>query len=296
MGYSSKKNFSPLTDSIGLVIDGCGNSYEKKYYVNGAYIDLCGLSVEDYMMNPCCCGSNSGNVTPSKTQNKITVVSVVDEETGVIYYQATSNYPVTSNLKISVKSNTGVITELNIYVGETQSAKEVGESVDIMTVTLDVTEDDSYKYVPAIEGSIMEYMIYAGAPTKEFLNNITSAAVKEFANVSMTSNSTIDISFIIPGTDVNYNAMSDADFEEFCENNQHAFVIVMPVEIYDNGLYTVTNYGGDDMKEKFVKEGNVTIDNVKYVVVAEYGVEDIMPYVPLYQKDNEFIYKFSLIK
>ena len=296
MGYSSKKNFSPLTDDIGLIIDGCGNSHEKKYYVNGMYIDLCGLSVEGYMTNPCCGGSNSGEVTPSKSQNKITVTSVVDEESGVIYYQANASYPVTSTLKISVKSSTGVVTELEIYVGETQSKQEVGESVDILTVVLDVTEDDNYKYVPTIEGNVMEYMVYVGTPVKSYLNNLSGAKVQEMDSVSMSLDATIDITFIVPGTDVNYNAMNDADFEAFCEENQHAFVIAMPTELYENGLYAIANYGGDDMKEKFVRAGNVTIDSVGYTVISEYGVEDIMPYVPLYGQDNEFIYKFSLIK
>ena len=32
MGYASNNKFHPLTDDINLVIDGCGETYEKKYY------------------------------------------------------------------------------------------------------------------------------------------------------------------------------------------------------------------------------------------------------------------------
>jgi hypothetical protein len=297
MGYSSKKQFSPLSDEIGQVIDGCGNSYEKKYYVNGTYIDLCGLSVEAYMTNPCCGGSNEGGSSqPSKTKNKIIITATVDEETGVVYYQATSSYPVASNLKISVKSNTGAITVLDMFVGDTESKAEIGDSADIMTAIFNIDEDDNYTYIAAIEGIVMDYTVYVGAPLKSYLNILNGDKIKAFDSASMSLDTTIDIEFTVPATDVNYNIMNDADFDEFCKENQHAFVIALPTELYDRDSYLIVNYGNDDVKGKFVREGKVTIDNTSYTVIAEYGTDDIMPYVPLYGEENKFIYKFSLIK
>ena len=52
MGYGGKNfNFFGYTDENGVVFDGCGNTSEDKHYYNGMYIDLCGMSVEEYMKN-----------------------------------------------------------------------------------------------------------------------------------------------------------------------------------------------------------------------------------------------------
>lgn len=295
MGYTSKNKFSPLTDIIGLVIDGCGNDYNDKHYYNGKYIDLCGLPVEEYMKNPCCGGGGSGdNPTPSKTKNQITVVAIQDEETGMIFYRAKASYAVTSNLKIQVESTTGVITELDIYAGEIESKPEVGDSMEIVTIKLDVTEDDNYKYVPLKEGEIMEYDVYGGSLLKSWLPSINEGDIKGFSNFKMTPNTTVDLKFIVPATDFNYNNVSDEIFNKFCEENQYSFVLILPSSIYNENKYTITNYGGDDVKGKFGKEGNITFGDEDFVVLAEYGKDDIMPYVPLYNEEHMFEYKFTL--
>ena len=297
MGYTSKKNFSPLTDEIGLVIDGCGNTYEDKHYYNGTYIDLCGLSVEDYMTNPCCGGSGSGGGSePDKIQNTITVIARQDEASGYIYYQAFAVYPVTSKLKISVQSTSGVITELDIYVGEVESKPEIGDTLEINEVFSNIIADDNYEYVVLKEGDAMKYDIYIGVILKNELYNLRENNVKEFNMVSMEMNNSIDANFVIPATDVNYNNMGDDEFNAFCEENQHAFVFVVPQNIYADNAYSITNYGGDDVKDKFGKEGNISINEKQYIVLAEYGKDDIMPFVPLYNEEHMFTYKFSLNK
>ena len=93
MGYSNNRNVLPLTEKNNFYTDGCGRNYESKYYVNGAYIDLCGLTPEEYMNNPCCGGNSNSGSNSGKAKNNIQIISY--EENGVIYYQAIADYPVT---------------------------------------------------------------------------------------------------------------------------------------------------------------------------------------------------------
>ena len=130
MGYASNTKFSPLTDDINLSIDGCGETHENKYYVNGTYIDLCGLPIEEYMKNPFCnCGDNGNkedeDVEDKKPVNEVLVKSFTDE-TGLVYYQAIAKFAVTSDIKIIVSSTTDVIVELNISTGEVASSVKKG--------------------------------------------------------------------------------------------------------------------------------------------------------------------------
>ena len=76
MGYYNKFNPSDKSNFY-TPVDGCGGTYEDKYYVNGMYVDLCGLSIEEYMKNPCCCGGSGNNedVDPVKPTNEILVKS-----------------------------------------------------------------------------------------------------------------------------------------------------------------------------------------------------------------------------
>lgn len=304
MGYSSNKRFSPLTDSIRLVIDGCGNTYEDKYYVNGTYIDFCGLSVEDYMKNPCCGGGGSGSGSENtKPKNNIKVISY--EAEGYVYYQAIATYPVTSNIKIRVSnSETDTVTELDIYAGETESDPERGESLKIKDVTVDVKEDDDFMYTPTIgdnEGDdpetedIMHY-IYVATLHLDELKALDVETIKTLQSFTMNEGTTVDIKYIIPPTDVDCGDMEIEEFEKFCIDNQYAFALIFPKKIYDNNAYIISNYGGVDIKKNFVLDSTYVIDSEDYVCLVEKATDDMMPFVPLYQEELIYEYKLTLNK
>ena len=81
MGYNNNRT-SPFHNYYS---DGCGSTNNEKYYVNGTFIDLCGLSVEEYMKNPCCCtGSGNNNQEGVKITNSIMIKSF-ENENDVIY-------------------------------------------------------------------------------------------------------------------------------------------------------------------------------------------------------------------
>lgn len=292
MGYSSNKRFSPLTDSIGLPIDGCGDTYEKKYYVNGTYIDLCGLSIEDYMSNPCC-GGNGGSDVVTKPVNEIIVKSF--EENGIVYYQAYAKFAVTSNIKITVASAHGAVTVLDLYAGQIKSEPERGETLAFTSVVLDVEEDENYKYISS-DGTHTTYDVYVATLHTKDLNELDAADIQTFQKTNMEADTTIDINYVIPGTDFNYNLVEDiAEFEKFCAENQHCFALVLPKDVYDKKMYSITNYGGSDVTKLFVKEGGeFNVDDNTVVCLVEKATDDITPFVPLYQEDLSYSYKLTL--
>lgn len=294
MGYSKNK-FSPLTDDINLIIDGCGNTYEKKYYVNGTYIDLCGMTVEEYMKNPCCCNGGSGsgdNDEPSKILNEILVKSFNDEN-NVIYYQAYAQFAVTSNIQVTVVSTSGVATVLDLYVGDKKSLPEIGETLDFSEISLNVREDMNYEYMPVLESSKTAYDIYTNAVQ---LSN-TNVLIEDFDKQTMEEGTTVDIVFTIPGTDYNYYDIEDMDeFHNFCVKNQYSLVLCIPKSLYDNKQYIISNYAGSDVTYKFNIEKELIIDNIGYVYLVEKGTDDIMPFVPLYNEELVYEYKLTLNK
>lgn len=306
MGYSSNKKFSTATDMIGVIIDGCGNTHEDKYYVNGAYIDLCGLSVKDYMNNPCC-GNNGGNSNSGSNNGKVKNIIKVEsyELDGKIYYQATATYPVTSILKIRVgNSDTETITELDLFPGEIKSNPEIGDSLHIKDISVDVTEDDNFQYTPTNGNEDngtespeeMTYTIYVATLHIDEIKTLNDESIKQLESFLMNGGSTVDLKYIISGTDVEINGMEMDEFYEFCEKNQHAFVLILPKKIYDSNSYTLINYGGSNVTSNFVKESDYLIDSEEYVCIIEKAKGDIMPYVPLYKEDLVYEYKLTIKK
>lgn len=289
MGYSNNSMTTPLNINDELYSDGCGCKYDEKYYVNGYYIDLCGLPIEEYMKSPCCGDSDLPSLKPI---NEISVKSLIIEDK--IYYQAFAKYSVTSNIKMLVFSTTNVATELDIYVGDKESIAEIGETEEILEMRLNLYEDDSYMYIIKQDEDKVTYDIY----TKARLEKDALVFSDEIDKITMEIGSTSDIVFTIPSTDVNYNEMLDiAEFEAFCEENIYCFVLYLPKSVYDDKLYSISNYGGMDVTDKFVLvEGStvIMIDDIEYVLLNERAGEDYCPYIPLYGEDNIYEYKITL--
>lgn len=290
MGYSSNNNFFTLTDNQRLVIDGCGGTYEDKYYVNGTYIDLCGLPIEEYMKNPCCGGNNSGSEDYVKPKNEILVKAYTSED-GTIYYQAFSKFAVTSNIKIMVLSNNNIGTELDLYIGDTTSKPEIGETFEFMNVTLSVYEDDTYQYVSVMEESKSSYDIY----NKAILLTNIGLFSEDFNMTTMDADSTIDINFTIPAGTINYNEFeTNEEFLAYCNEHQYCLSLYIPKEIYDKNKYLISNYGGTDVTKNFAFNNYTTILDNEYACIVEKAKDDIMPFVQLYNEELVYEYKLTL--
>ena len=293
MGYSN--NIKPsLKNNCYSPVDGCGNNYEEKYYYNGMYIDLCGLPIEEYMKNPFCCGGNNndGDNDGVKPINEIMVKSFIDEN-NVIYYQAFSKFAVTSNLKIIVSSTSDIVTELDLFAGDTFSKAEIGETLNFMGVTINIDEDDNYRYIAISESEKISYEIYYNTVLLKEIDTFSN----DFGLITIDYNTSSDVKFVIPGTDFNYNELEDIDeVESFFNENQYCFLIYLPKEIYENKKYVITSYDGMDNTKKFVFHKEFSINNNTYVCIVEKAVDDIAAFVPLYKEEHVFEYKLTINK
>lgn len=291
MGYNNNRT-SPFHNYYS---DGCGSTNNEKYYVNGTFIDLCGLSVEEYMKNPCCCtGSGNNNQEGVKITNSITIKSFENED-DVIYYQAFSKFPVTSNLKVTVYSTNGNATELDLYVGDTESQPEIGESVEIKSVDLNPASDDNYDYVVTIEEMNEEYTIYTATSLNKEGVDFSEILVPTIMKMGTTS----DIHFIIPATDLKPEDFEeDEDYVNFCKENHYCFVLCIPKNIYDKKQYIISNYGGTETTDKFKFVEELIINDISYVLLKEGATteDEIFEYVPIYQEEHDFAYKLTLNK
>lgn len=271
--------------------DGCGCNREKKYYFNGTYIDLCGLPIEEYMKPQCCCGNGNNGGEAMKPLNEILVKSFKDENEN-IYYQAFSKFAVTSNIKISVYSMNDTITVLDLYVGDIQSAPEIGETEDFLSITLNIEDDDNYQYVVSTESSKTISDIYYNT----VLLSKSEIFDDTFNKISMENGTTNDLRFVIPQTDVNCNDMEIDELDEFCMVNQHCLILYIPKFIYDKKAYSISSIGGDIVTDKFAYFNTTTVNNVEYVFLIDKATDDITPYVPLYKEELVYEYKLTINK
>lgn len=292
MGYSSYKRHLTFTDDKNVCIDGCGNTYEDKYYYNGTYIDLCGLPIEEYMKNYFFCDDNNGGGSSNtKPTNKITVESY--EENGVVYYRAISTMPVTEKLQISVILDDDSTTVLDIEIGETTSKPEIGTSIDIKKVSLNVYEDETYIYTTQIKNNKAMYKIYSKAILLRDISKINDM-IKDFDVVETEVSKTNDITFLIPGTDYDYSNIEEDEFEQYCKENQYCFIISLPIDVYNNKEYFI--YLEDiNCTDLFINKTTVTLQDGKYIILVKQAKEgEEATYTPAYLEDVKHLYKLTL--
>lgn len=108
------------------------NRIEERHYWNGAFIDLCNLSAEDYAKTifvTSGSGSPDTPVTPSKVQNPITIKeSTVTDENGNTYYvyQALAKQPVNSEVTVNmtIQDEFGAEEEVILTIPSGSSSSE----------------------------------------------------------------------------------------------------------------------------------------------------------------------------
>lgn len=271
---------------------------EDKYYYNGVYINLDGLPIDEYMKSPCCYGGGSGGSEEStKPKNKITIVSELDEVDGKVYYKAESDEPVTTFLQITVISTTNNKTVLELYVGDKVSKREEGDTLDMLGVNINVKEDDNYVYEVHMSGND-KYVIYTKAVlrTQEEIRPIEDG----FDRVEVFVNTTNEIVFTIPSSEININEFEMDELEAYIKNNQYILVVVLPKKVYMQGKYIIYNSTNADMTDKFrLMDGkSVVMDNIEYVYMYEGAIdeESMNSYVPQYGEETVYGYKLSLVK
>lgn len=272
---------------------------KDKYYYNGAYLDLDGFPIAEYIKTlSCCCGGGSGDnpEETTKTKNTITVISKLDETNDKVYYKAKSLEPVTTKLLINVKSTTNNVTALDLDIGRNESKEEVGDTLDILSVGINVNEDENYKYVVKIEEGLNKYKIYSKAIRKDRKNDVSVSDL----NVSeMSFVDTLDITFDIPPVDEDYNSWEDEEkIQEFIDENQYIFVIAIPNKAYALRKYTISNEGNDIITSKFkiVDNKKDIVNGVEYVYLYEEAEDESSKggFVPMFKDDEQYPHNYKL--
>ena len=272
---------------------------DNKYYYNGAYLDLDGFPIAEYIKTlSCCCGGGSGDnpEETTKTKNTITVISKLDETNDNVYYKAKSLEPVTTKLLINVKSTTNNVTALDLDIGRNESEEEVGDTLDILSVGINVNEDENYKYVVKIEEGLNKYKIYSNAIRKDRKNDV-SVSDLNVSEISFVD--TLDIIFNIPPVDEDYNSWEDEEkIQEFIDENQYIFVIAIPNKAYALRKYTISNEGDDIITSKFkiVDNKKDIVNGVEYVYLYEEAEDESSKgsFVPMFKDHEQYPHNYKL--
>lgn len=301
MGYSENRKNYPSTKINDLYSDGCGDRYENKHYYNGFYIDLCGMSIEDYMTNPCCnCGGNGSTDSDPKINNRI-IVKYTKQENGDIYYKAYASYAVASYIKVTITFSDNTVTELDLNAGNKESESEKGSEPQFNSIKLNITEDNDYKYNVVMESSKITYKIYNKAVLLSEFEKETFTVDDSFTVNAIENGKTLDITFSIPATDKNLtdSDLTEEELYEIYKTMEHCFVLCLPKSIYDSGKYSIKTEDGMDITNNFVdhKEDLFMINKGEYVFLDERSSNgEIEPYVPNYNEVLSYNYKLILNK
>ena len=137
------------------------NRIEERHYWNGAFIDLCNLSAEDYAKTIFVTSGSESSDTPTKQNNPITVQETeYMNESGEIFfaYKAVAKQPVTSEVTIEMsvtkEDNTTEKITIKIPVGANESDVvptstykiEGIERPMVNTSNYSPKEDETFKY------------------------------------------------------------------------------------------------------------------------------------------------------
>jgi hypothetical protein len=286
MGYSENIKNTPLHVNNNYT-DGCGMDITEKYYYNGAYIDLCGLPIKEYMKNPFCCNSESGD-TPEygKTVNKIRLHQTNDGTH--FWYQAESQYDVTNEIKITISFEDKSFTVLEITNGTRYSTRETG-SENIIDFQITPNEDDNFIY-EITEQTDMIYDIYFKSLPLKDVENIDFNILD---SIQTTTNSTNEIKFIIPKYEGDYSNLETEEMFKLWEDIQNCFVLYIPKELYVDKRYVIKNYESY-ITEQFLFNSYATINGKEFVLLVQKSSEDNLgSFVPL--MDENITYNYNLI-
>ena len=244
-----------------------------------------------------CTGGSSEEST--KTRNNITIYSELDSENNKIYYQAKSEYPVTSIIEITVVSTNETKTVLELNLGDTETEKEEGDSLDILRVDLNVKKDDEYDYYTIING-MEEYTIYTKAVSVK--DAIKNPKEEGYSVTKIKLNNHSDIMFTIPKSEININDYNDEQFIEYTKENQYRLVLFLPKKIFIEDRYSIKNSTNGDVKNNFknIDESSIFLDNIDYIYLCEGAsvsdYETDTRYIPEYNEDKVYNYILNLIK
>lgn len=281
------------------------NRVEKRYYWNGAYLDLCNMDPKEATNRVVNVRVVDGDISV-KTTNKITLS--LDTVSGNIYQlKAVSEKPVESDIVIICdytttdsdgKTITGKTT-IRMEKGATEGTVEITGVGTVKTITVDTkvgsseenaTEksysDDKYKYTVSDLNDNTQNLIslyYGIYPYKNDLNRITVADLQN--KLEQESFEDTQVNFVIPGID------KELDTPEELEEYAYRLVIGVSVD-YASKTKIIDDASEGDATDDFPKELEINDGGVKLALLVRTNATGELS--PLKNEDLKIGYKVTI--
>lgn len=266
MVMNSKKNTSISKDK-------CGSS--ERYYDFGLHHDLCGMSIKDYIESnkhccPCCDDDpNNDPSTPSKKIN--TIIFTTNSEGYLIAY---TTYAPTTTITVSClcnneriefvfNANTNTIVKSNVIPN--------GEKIEVLNVTFNPSEDDSYKYGDyLVENKHVQNETLVFIPNKNVnFNDLSLVSTFDLTETKVDNDGT-EIKFSFTATnDLPENFYDeDFDYESWRSENSYVPVLFLEKEKFDDKLISIY-VGSSEITNYFTQIATKQINNTVYSVLVK---------------------------
>ena len=278
---SAYNNIKKNANEKGIILDYCGS--DERYYYNGLYTDLCGMSMEDYIKStqfPCCGGgssSDTGNTKPVKPIN--IVVFTTNEEGYLIAY--TKNVP-TQDIKITCICegvNVEFIFKTNSDAAVVSNVIPTENRLSVSNVIFEPMEDDSYEYgdyeIIDNNGEIGETMLVW--ITKEMVNFKDLYEIENITKENILGNEVgengVELTYISPNIELptEPDGLTDDEidmwWDAWYEDNSFIPVLIVEKTRFDNGMIKIEM--GGDITNNFMEIGTIIIDDVNYSIIIE---------------------------
>jgi hypothetical protein len=243
------------------------------YYYFGAWTDLNNATPEE-LMPKCCDGSGGGsNTGTTKINNTITLNT--NNTSGSWNLNATSQYPVASDVTATIEYSyvdstnttiTGTTTMILVSgsktIDQTLTIPNDATDVTITNATVSPASDDVYKYTtpPII---ITTTLYYGVVPVNQ--STITTTDITSMNNEVITSGDN-EMIFNISAVDIDDDSMTDAEFQVAKEANAYDFIVAYDPNKVSS--YTILDaLGVADLT--FINKGSVTVDGKNYTILRK---------------------------
>ena len=261
--YMKDPRANMVSDS-GVFLDWCGD--DTRYYYNGSYIDLCGMSPEEYMKRWDCCDGESDSGDVSKT-NPIVLAQkpAIDETTGQEFVQiiATATKPVASEITVNVtvefinEETNEIETETVAVVipagGRMGMMMCPRPSITITDAKPEPESDEQYDYVT--EGNISAVIgcLFHGVyPTNGPDNDITVGLENIIKDVTYLTDNVYNATVNVP-----YKQVDEKITDEVLDANLMDMVFALDADITE---FTVVDSFGSDYTRELKKVRTISVE------------------------------------
>ena len=202
-----------MVSENGVFLDWCGD--DTRYYYNGSYVDLCGMSPEEYMKNWFCCGENNGGGgSTDVTKNAIVLTqqsTTTESGEPAVMLMVRSTKPTASDVTVTVQYDY-IDEETNEIKSETvaitiPSGADVAKmmlprpSITITSAKPSPEFDDAFEYVT--EGnisSVIGCLFHGVYPEKGADEGITVGLENIIKDVTCLEDGTYNATVEVPYT------------------------------------------------------------------------------------------------